>query len=65
MAGVKNHMHPRRVPMPHAKVWLEIDGNYIFGRGISDILKAVADKGSIKEAAKSVGKSYRHVWARI
>jgi len=65
MAGVKNHMHPRRVPMPRAKVWLEIDGNYIFGRGISDILKAVADKGSIKEAAKSVGKSYRHVWARI
>jgi molybdate transport system regulatory protein len=46
-------------------VWLEIDGEYIFGRGISDILKAIAEQGSIKEAARSVGKSYRHVWARI
>jgi molybdate transport system regulatory protein len=25
----------------------------------------VADTGSIKAAAKSVGKSYRHVWSRI
>lgn len=65
MAGVKCPTHLRRDPQPRVKVWLEIDGNYIFGRGISDILKAVADKGSIKEAARSVGKSYRHVWARI
>jgi molybdate transport system regulatory protein len=65
MKGTKRPSRLLRDPQPRAKVWLEIDGNYIFGRGISDILKAVADKGSIKEAAKSVGKSYRHVWSRI
>ena len=36
---------------PRIKVWLEIDGSYAFGRGISDILKAVDEAGSIKRAA--------------
>ena len=48
-----------------AKVWLESDGEYVFGRGISEILKAVAQEGSIKAAAAVVGKSYRHIWNRI
>jgi molybdate transport system regulatory protein len=65
MKGVKNQSRLGGDPLPRVKVWLEIDGNYVFGRGISDILKAVADRGSIKEAANSVGKSYRHVWAKI
>ena len=36
---------------PRVKVWLEVDGQYVFGRGISDILKAIAETGSIKAAA--------------
>jgi molybdate transport system regulatory protein len=50
---------------PHAKLWLEVDGQYVFGRGISDILKAVEHTGSIKAAADRLGKSYRFVWAKI
>lgn len=50
---------------PRAKIWLEVDGRYVFGLGIGEILKAVEATGSIKEAARHVGKSYRHVWARI
>ena len=50
---------------PRVKVWIEIDGSYVFGRGISDILKAVVEAGSIKQAAASLGKSYRYVWQRI
>jgi len=42
-----------------------MDGQYVFGFGISEILKAVQQSGSIKAAAESLGKSYRHVWARI
>lgn len=48
-----------------AKVWLESDGKYVFGLGISNILKAVDQAGSIKAAAAIVGKSYRHIWTRI
>lgn len=65
MTGVKKPTRLRRAPVPRTKVWLEVDGHYAFGHGISDILKAVADTGSIKAAAKSLGKSYRHVWSRV
>jgi molybdate transport system regulatory protein len=47
------------------KVWLEIEGQYVFGFGLSEILKAVEATGSIKAAAESLGKSYRYVWGRI
>jgi molybdate transport repressor ModE-like protein len=47
------------------KVWLEVDGQYVFGFGMSEILKAVEAVGSIKAAASRLGKSYRYVWGRI
>ena len=50
---------------PRAKLWLEVNSQYVFGLGISDILKAVQHTGSIKAAAQEVGKSYRHVWDKI
>ncbi len=51
--------------LPRVKVWLEIDGEYIFGWGICEILQAVRDAGSIKDAAAQLGKSYRYVWGRV
>jgi molybdate transport system regulatory protein len=50
---------------PRVKVWLEIDGRYIFGFGLSEILKAVQATGSIKDGAERIGKSYRYAWGRI
>lgn len=50
---------------PRTKLWLEVNSQYVFGLGISNILKAVQRTGSIKAAAKEVGKSYRHVWDKI
>ena len=50
---------------PRVKVWLEIDGQYVFGFGLSEILKAVEATGSIKAGADRLGKSYRYVWGRI
>jgi len=47
------------------KIWLEIDGRYVFGHGVSEMLKAVESTGSIKAAAELLGKSYRYVWSRI
>ena len=57
---------PRPAPFtPRIKVWLEAGGQYAFGLGICEILRAVDAAGSIKGAAGRLGKSYRHVWARI
>ena len=50
---------------PRVKVWLEVEGRYAFGLGISEILQAVERAGSIKGAAAELGKSYRHVWGRV
>ena len=61
-------MRSRRQPpeiSARVKVWLEAQGDYVFGLGIGNILKAVAQEGSIKAAAAAVGKSYRHIWTRI
>ncbi|OHB76572.1 MAG: hypothetical protein A2W31_03400 [Planctomycetes bacterium RBG_16_64_10] len=50
---------------PRVKVWLEIDGKYVFGLGVSEILKAVEATGSMKAGASCLGKSYRYVWGKI
>jgi molybdate transport system regulatory protein len=50
---------------PRAKLWLEVGDQYVFGLGISEILKGVQRTGSIKAAAREVGKSYRYVWDKI
>jgi molybdate transport repressor ModE-like protein len=50
---------------PRVKVWFEAEGGYSFGFGLIAILQAVARTGSIKQAARDLGLSYRHVWGRI
>ena len=66
MARSKSKSAPRTAPLtPRVKVWLEIDGEYVFGHGICEILRAVETTGSIKEAAAQLEKSYRYVWGRI
>ena len=63
-ARTRRRRHPASLT-PRAKVWLEIDGRYVFGHGICEILRAVSETGSIKEAARQLGKSYRYVWGRV
>lgn len=60
----RNPPKPKQI-QPRVKIWLEMDQQYVFGFGISEILKAVRESGSIKAAAESLGKSYRHIWARV
>ena len=48
------------------KIWIEDDtGKVIFGAGRFNILKAVAEHGSLSAAAKALGMSYRAVWGKI
>jgi molybdate transport repressor ModE-like protein len=47
------------------KVWLEAEGRYAFGYGVAEMLQAIEQTGSIKQAAAELGKSYRYVWGRI
>ena len=60
-----DHLSPAARQQPRLKIWFEVEGDYSFGLGICEILQAVEATGSIKAAAASLGKSYRHVWGRV
>ena len=47
---------------PTAKVWLELKGQPLLGKGGAEILNAIHSEQSISQAAKKVNMSYRYVW---
>ena len=50
---------------PAFKLWLETEDGYVFGPGIYSLLKKIDQKGTLKEAASSLGMSYRFSWGLI
>ncbi len=52
-------------PKPAFKAWLETDEGYVFGPGVYRLLQKVKEKGTLKEAAESLGMSYRFAWGLV
>jgi len=50
---------------PRVKLWLELEGGRAFCPGVCRILKEVEQTGSIKDAALTIGRSYRFVWGKL
>ena len=50
---------------PRIKLWLEQDGLVVLGDFRAQLLRHVAETGSLAEAAKRVGLSYRRAWGKI
>ena len=48
-----------------SKLWIEVDGEPVFGRGRMLLLKAIDKYGSISQAAKEISVSYRKAWGYI
>lgn len=48
-----------------SKVWIDIEGEPVFGRGRMQLLKAIERFGSINQAAKEINISYRKAWSYI
>lgn len=48
-----------------SKIWIEVDGEPVFGRGRRFLLEAIDTHGSINRAAKSVDISFRKAWGHI
>lgn len=62
------------VLVPKAKVWLELDGELILGRGGALLLRAIEEHGSISQALKAIPEdvlgemetpSYRFAWGYL
>jgi molybdate transport repressor ModE-like protein len=47
------------------KMWFEEGASSVFGEGRYRLLKAVAREGSISEAARNLGISYRRAWTHL
>jgi molybdate transport system regulatory protein len=47
------------------RCWIDIDGEKFFGPGPAELLKLVEETGSIANAAKSMGMSYKKAWGII
>ena len=47
------------------KCWFELDGRYLFGEGLYELLGNIMVYGSLSEAAKVLDMSYRHAWGMI
>jgi molybdate transport repressor ModE-like protein len=52
-------------PKPASKLWLETDEGYVFGPGVYNLLKAIKEKGTLKEASQTLEMSYRYAWGLI
>ncbi len=48
-----------------SKLWIEIKGKPVFGRGRRFLLEAIDKYGSINQAAKEINISYRKAWGYI
>lgn len=48
-----------------SKIWLEVDGNPVFGAGRRDLLEGISRYGSINKAARSGSISYRKALCHI
>jgi formylmethanofuran dehydrogenase subunit E len=48
-----------------SKLWIDIDGEPVFGKGRMQLLNAIGATGSITQAARAVNISYRRAWSYI
>lgn len=47
------------------RCWIDIDGERFFGPGRAELLQLIIETGSISQAAKAMGMSYKKAWAMI
>lgn len=64
MTALKNAKPIAKV-QPRVKLWFESQGESVLCAGLAQMLSAIREAGSVKQAAQQVGRSYRFVWARI
>jgi molybdate transport system regulatory protein len=59
---------------PHIKLWLEMDGDFILGKGGALLLRAIQEQGSISQAVRALppdalgegaAPSYRFAWGYL
>jgi molybdate transport system regulatory protein len=55
---------PARIQI-RSKIWIEVEGQPVFGKGRRSLLEAIERTGSINRAATALRISYRKAWGYI
>jgi len=63
--GSKSGAAVAAAPTLRVHLWLESGGGMVFGLGRVQLLELVERLGSLNQAAKALGMSYRAAWGRI
>ena len=50
---------------PRAKVWVEKDGKLVLSDYRVRLLRLIDETGSLADAAKAMGLSYRRAWGKV
>ena len=45
-----------------SRIWIELNGHVLLGEGRVQLLKAIAQTGSLSKAAKELNLSYKKAW---
>ncbi len=51
--------------VPKTKIWLELDGKSLLGKGGAELLENIDREGSLTQAAKNLNISYRYAWGYL
>jgi molybdate transport system regulatory protein len=55
----------KRTLNAHGRVWLTLNGKNFMGRGRAELLKKIAETGSISKAASAMKMSYKAAWDAV
>lgn len=50
---------------PRLRLWVECGGGAVLGDFRVDLLRAISETGSLAEAARRMGLSYRRAWGKV
>jgi molybdate transport system regulatory protein len=56
---------PRPAPSPGLRIRLVFEDGAMIGPGKADLLQAISDTGSIAEAGRRLGMSYKRAWTLV
>ncbi|MBS7281052.1 MAG: LysR family transcriptional regulator [Candidatus Freyarchaeota archaeon] len=51
--------------VPKTKIWLELDGESLLGKGGAELLENIDRTGSLTQAARNLNISYRYAWGYL
>jgi molybdate transport system regulatory protein len=54
-----------RLPVMHLRLWLDTQDGLLFGPGRAELLELIDRYGSLRQAVKELGISYRAAWGKL